>query len=147
MTTEGGKILAECAANMAVMRATGESFNQALGILQTDYRKTRDLVNQNTLVVEELQKLVTKELLPAIRQLPETVDGKIQYHEEKDPLHAAAMAAHKSDITQKLKHSKSIPPENHHKENKHKLRTRLIQATIAFLIAATSVLTTLAAAN
>lgn len=147
MTSEGGKILAECAANMAVLKTTGESFNRALGRLETDYRSIGEIVGQNTTVVEEMKRIVTEELLPVVKGVPELVDGKLRYHEENDPLHAAAMAAHKSDITQKLKHSKSIPPENHHKENKHKLRTRLIQATIAFLIAATSVLTTLAAAS
>lgn len=147
MTSDDGKVLAQCAAQLATLETVGQSFNLALGRLEEDHRATRDIVSQNTAVVADMKRVVIDELLTAVRGVPELIDGKLRYHEENDPIHKAAREAHEKDITEKFQtqNSKSIPPEVVLRRNREKLKNRLLHAGIWFLIAATSVLTTLAA--
>ena len=149
MTSDDDKVLPQCAANMAVLKTTGESFNTALGRLENDYRETRRIVDKNTVVVESMKELLEKDVVKVIKDIPSVIDGKIAYHEEKDPIHSAARKAHRDDITQTFSHPKSvsIPPENALRAKRERMKIRLIQAGIGFLIAATSVISTYAATN
>lgn len=110
MTGKDGKILAECATNMALLQATGQAMNKALGEMQADSKLMRESFNEQKISTVKLESTVDR-LVLAVDKLEDNLDTKIDYKIEKAQescvVRKAVNKKTERDITKKL-----LPPSN-----------------------------------
>lgn len=112
MTSKSGEVLPKCAAQIAVLEATGKSMNKALGEMSSEFKEVKETIQEQKILTATLTTNMEK-LSNSIENLNEKLDNKIEAkvndHENKCVFHQVARKRTEDDITKRFKLS-SIPP-------------------------------------
>ena len=109
MTDQEGRILPQCAAQLAILETTGRQMNKAFGEMQQEFKiMTRDIQSQQ-IAVGRLTDGVDK-LSISVEKLNGNLDERLRIHEESCLIRKIVNKRAEKDITEKLHFSRSSNP-------------------------------------
>lgn len=113
MTGNDRKVLPQCAAQLAVLEATGKQMNKAFGSMQQEFKTMSSNMQTQQIAIGKLTGNVDR-LANTIERLSDSLDKKIddgiKDHEKGCVLYQAAKKKAERDITKRLRLADSLPP-------------------------------------